>query len=173
VHVRRASLLRCDDNDANNACMMVAQCCRHIVSFERACNACKTRADEVEQFEQVLAQNVSEAPRTFEQFTSEHAAAAQQYAVRVKRAIANILLASQSGWALRAMTKLFLCACSALDLHCLVSSVQRINSARVGHIVRHGVCKVVKNIASAVRLCVKTSHKLCVRFVRLPPARGD
>jgi len=124
---------------------------------KEACDACKTRADEVEQFEQALAQNVSEAPRTFEQFTSEHAAAAHQYAVMVNRANANILLASQIGWALRAMTTSFLCAQSALELHlyCLVSSVQRINSARVGHIVRHSVCKVVKNIASAVRLCVR------------------
>ena len=49
---------------------------------------------------QALAQNASDAPQALEQFTSEHAAAARQYAVMVKRAKGNILLASQTGWAL-------------------------------------------------------------------------
>ena len=81
------------------------RCCLHYFGpkdeFEtEACDRCKTRANEVEQFEHALAQNVSEAPQKIRQFISEHTATAQQYAVKVKRAKANILLASETGRAL-------------------------------------------------------------------------
>ena len=79
----------------------------------KACKACQTRAKDVEQFEQALAQNVSEALQTIQQFTSEHAASAQQYAVKIKRTKANGFLASESGRELRAMINQVVCAWAA------------------------------------------------------------
>ena len=83
---------------------LIPKCCSQYGpkdEFEtKACRLCKTRANEAEQFEHALAQNVSEAPQKIRQFISEHTTTAKQYAVKVKRAKANILLASETGRAL-------------------------------------------------------------------------
>ena len=76
----------------------------------RACRACKARASEVEQFEQALPQKVSEASQAMKHFSSEHAACAKQYAVKFKRSTANVLLASETGRALRWLAKQCICA---------------------------------------------------------------
>ena len=83
---------------------------------DRACPECKARASEVEQFEQALPQKVSEASQAMKHFSLEHAACAQQYAVRVKRSTANVLLASETGRALRWLAKQCICV-SASSVH--------------------------------------------------------
>ena len=67
----------------------------------------------MEQFEQALPQKVSEASQAMKHFSSEHAACAKQYAVKFKRSMANVLLASETGRALRWLAK----QCICLELH--------------------------------------------------------
>jgi hypothetical protein len=61
---------------------------------------CKGRANTVAQIEEALVQNVSEALQIMSRSLWEHSAIARQYAVKIKRVKANILLASETGRAL-------------------------------------------------------------------------
>lgn len=79
---------------------------------QKSCTQCKRRAEEVDQFEQALVQNVSEALQTIQHFILEHDVSAQQYAVKIKRTRANILLASKSGCDLRSRIHEFVCSLS-------------------------------------------------------------
>ena len=92
-------------------------CCLHHhdanVFQRRACPKCKASASVVEQFEQALPQKVSEASQAMKHFSSEHAACAKQYAVKFKRSTANVLLASETGGALRWLAKQCICASAA------------------------------------------------------------
>jgi len=54
----------------------------------------------VAQIEEALVQNVSEALQIMSRSLWEHSAIARQYAVKIKRVKANILLASETGRAL-------------------------------------------------------------------------
>ena len=96
--------------------VLLPLCCPQYDENEfqpKACPQCKARASEVEQFEQALPQKVSEASQAMKHFSSEHAACAKQYADKFKRSMANVLLASETGRALRWLAKQCICASAA------------------------------------------------------------
>ena len=138
-----------------------------------ACTCCKQRAEKVEQFEQALAQNVSEALQTIRHFTSEHAAIAKQYAVKIKRTRANILLESESGREFVLVVQCllyseFVCACG-LHLFCLFEPSPPVRKSHINafqkniYSVRHIVGPSVMNVENVALLlvCLSVMFKFC------------
>ena len=115
---------------------------------DKACHECKARASEVEQFEQALPQKVSEASQAMKHFSSEHAACAKQYAVKFKRSMANVLLASETGRALRWLAK----QCICLELHLCIGWLPLCKESHQSCVVL--ACSYAQCDAATCRLCL-------------------